>query len=414
VKELFVYYEEKKVGNILVDEEEVYSFRYEKQWVTDKEAFPLSLALPLSDKIYGNKLTLSFFENLLPEGDVRNSIEKNKDIHGAYAFLKEFGSDCAGAIIISSHEMKNYAHSGESKELSLSKIEMAIENKRPVTELLSSMKPGYLSLAGAQDKFPAIYKNKKFYIPIDRSPTTHIVKAPIWRHRIKESVYNEFYCMTLGKMIGFKIPNFFIVKHKHPLFVIERYDRTIDQNKIRRIHQQDFCQAQGIMSSSKYEAEGGPSIKDDYELLRKSVSPKHRFRDINLFLEWISFNLIIGNNDSHSKNISFLMHDGIQLAPFYDLICTEIYPDLKNKFSFFVGGRNEADKIGRNQFSILNKELELKEGTFEESFSKVMKSIEDTSKLVTKNVLKEYPDCKIAGRIEQFIRRRIKGFKKRL
>ncbi len=38
------------------------------------------------------------------------------------------------------------------------------------------------------------------------------------------------------------------------------------------------------------------------------------------------FNVLVGNTDAHLKNLSFLVsHAGIQLAPFYDLICTAVY-----------------------------------------------------------------------------------------
>ena len=38
------------------------------------------------------------------------------------------------------------------------------------------------------------------------------------------------------------------------------------------------------------------------------------------------FNTLVGNSDSHLKNISFLVsHEGVQIAPFYDLLCTAVY-----------------------------------------------------------------------------------------
>ena len=41
---------------------------------------------------------------------------------------------------------------------------------------------------------------------------------------------------------------------------------------------------------------------------------------------WVLFNTLVGNSDSHLKNISFLMSaEGVQLAPFYDLLCTAVY-----------------------------------------------------------------------------------------
>lgn len=41
---------------------------------------------------------------------------------------------------------------------------------------------------------------------------------------------------------------------------------------------------------------------------------------------WIIFNTMVGNSDSHLKNISFLVDaDGKRVAPFYDLLCTAVY-----------------------------------------------------------------------------------------
>lgn len=46
---------------------------------------------------------------------------------------------------------------------------------------------------------------------------------------------------------------------------------------------------------------------------------------LSLF-RWLAFNLLIGNNDNHIKNISFLVdEEGVRLAPFYDLLSTACY-----------------------------------------------------------------------------------------
>jgi serine/threonine-protein kinase HipA len=43
-------------------------------------------------------------------------------------------------------------------------------------------------------------------------------------------------------------------------------------------------------------------------------------------LRWLVFNLLIGNDDSHLKNLSFLVSPGrVDLAPHYDLLATGIY-----------------------------------------------------------------------------------------
>ena len=73
MKSLYVFYENQRVGVFSRDENLVSSFSYDEQWQVGKNSFPLSLAMPLSERAFNNRITLSFFENLLPEGDVRDA-----------------------------------------------------------------------------------------------------------------------------------------------------------------------------------------------------------------------------------------------------------------------------------------------------------------------------------------------------
>lgn len=412
---LFVFYENEKIGVLERDQELTYSFEYTKEWIENKNNFPLSLILPVTDQKYGNKLTLSFFENLLPEGEVRESLEKSQHVHGEYDFLAKYGQDCAGAIIITPDEnfKSNMAADAQVEKVDLSKIYKAIEEKRSVAEMIAETSPGYLSLAGAQDKFPAIFKEGSFFLPIEGTPTTHIVKVPIWRHKIQDSVYNEFYCMELARAVGLKVPECFIVNGKYPLYVVERYDRKIDKaQKIHRLHQQDFCQAQGITSEFKYQTKGGPSLKDNYDLIVEKVSATNKREAIETYLNWIAFNLLIGNNDSHSKNISFLLNDKkIELAPLYDLICTAIYPQLKREFSFIIGDRDEFSKIGKNQFEMLEDQLGLKRKTMLSTLQEMNDKIFIQKDLLANKLSKEYKDVTIFNRISALIKDRSKSLK---
>ena len=146
---------------------------------------------------------------------------------------------------------------------------------------------------------------------------------------------------------SFNVPSVHVIDGVHPLFVVERYDRHLVGTVMRRIHQQDFCQALGILSSEKYESDGGPSFETDFKLMIDNVSAKKRVESTFRLIDWLCFNLLIGNNDSHSKNISFLMIDGkYELSPFYDLISTAIYPTLDAKFSFKIGGVSSFTSIG--------------------------------------------------------------------
>lgn len=406
MSKLNIFFEEKKVGTLYRDDELIYSFSYSESWIKEKDAFPLSLAMPLQKESFGNKITLSFFENLLPEGEARDVLEKSKDFKGTYELLKNFGNDCAGAIIVSPEEESPFHKNQENRKvkIEMEEIYKAIEEKRSVAEVIANHNPGYLSIAGAQDKFVCIYENGEFFLPKNGQPTTHIVKVPIYRSGVKESVYNEYYCMKLAHQVGLNVPNCEVLDDKkHPLFIVERYDRKLGPH-VQRIHQQDFCQAQGVVSEQKYEAKGGPGLKDNYHLIKSTVTVKRRTKALFDYLDWVCFNLLIGNNDSHSKNISLLLSEGkIELAPFYDLFCTAIYPTLKRNFSFKVGGRDDASRIGKNQFDKVDNELGLKLGTMTERAllmsEKLMKEKDD----LAEKIKSELPNAKIVKRIADMI-----------
>jgi serine/threonine-protein kinase HipA len=416
MKKLYAFYESKKVGVLTKDDEEVYSFEYEKSWREAPNAFPISLSMPLSEEKFGNKITLSFFENLLPEGDVRKELEAAHKITGVFDFLAEFGRDCAGAITLADQpDYKAPSGPPELAPVDMKKIHQAIEENLSVAEVISETSAGYLSLAGAQDKFPAVFKGGKFFLPKNGHPTTHIVKVPIWRHGVKESVYNEQYCMELARAVGLQVPACQVVDGDHPLFVIERYDRQTNKTNgsVHRIHQQDLCQAQGFSSAYKYETKGGPSLKQDYEFLTQQIPPTLRLRSLETFLDWVCFNLIIGNNDSHSKNVSLLLFENnkYKLAPFYDLMSTAIYPRVEASFSFLIGGRDEFSKIGKKQVEQLEDQLDLKRDVFKKRLQAMVDKVLTQYERLAKETHKQLPRAKIPKHINELIDSRIKSLK---
>lgn len=415
MSKLNVFYKEKLVGTLHRDSELIYSFLYSEEWLGDKNAFQLSLAMPLQKEAFGNKVTLSFFENLLPEGEARDALERSQDTKSIYDFLAKFGQDCAGAVIVSTLEESPYKNKlkGNEVKIEMDEIYTAIDEKRSVADVIAKLDPGYLSIAGAQDKFSAIYRDGEFYLPQVGLPTTHIVKVPIYRSGVKESVYNEYFCMQLAALVGLNIPNCFVLDHpEHPLYIIERYDRKIGK-EIARIHQQDFCQAQGVVSDNKYEIKGGPTLEDNFQLIKSNVAIAGRSKAMFDYLDWVCFNLLIGNNDSHSKNLSFVSHAGkIELAPFYDLLCTAIYPKLNRNFSFKLGDRDDASRVGKNQFEMIDESLGLKLGTMSERALKMSENLlKYKDGLVTK-VKAELPSAKIVNGISDLIEKRCASLKR--
>ena len=379
MSKLIVYYLDKVVGQLTFDQEERLGFQYDDGWITFTDRFPLSLALPLEQKSHGHLETKSFFENLLPEGEIRNLLEAHgkSSIKSEFGFLQEFGGDCAGAFKILPEKVSASKTKTFRKELKLDTIYKYLVEKKSLTDVILNKEGGKFSLAGAQDKFAVILENNLIYLPLDGSPTTHIIKPHVrYFNSTHDSPYNEYFCMKLAEAVGLIVPKVEIIEGDYPLFIIERFDRIKGSKMVNRIHQQDFCQAQGVTSLKKYESDGGPGFKANYNLVKdNSISP---IKDLNQLLKWLIFNLVIGNNDSHSKNLAFIQRDeGLRLAPFYDLLSTSIYKELKDqKFSFSIGGQTEWHKLKSKHFDLLSKELGLKPDFFSKLSLKLLKDLD--------------------------------------
>lgn len=414
MKSLNVFFEDRLVGIFSQNEEMIHSFKYAEDWINSDTRFPISISMPLQKVEFGNKVTLAFFENLLPEGNVRAILEKWHHSEGAFNTLSKYGEDCAGALVITSKKSAPKSKiKEENLEIKLSEIYESIDENKGAVDLIADKNPGYLSIAGAQDKFPCVFENGKIYLPKRGKPTTYIVKTPIMVKGIKESVYNEYFCMQLASKIGFSVPRVHILDGVHPLFLVERYDRRFVGKAMKRIHQQDFCQALGILSSEKYESDGGPSFDTDFKLMIDNVSAKKKVESTFRLIDWLCFNLLIGNNDSHSKNISFLMIDGkYELSPFYDLISTAIYPTLDAKFSFKIGGVSAFTNIGAKAISSEEKKLGIKEGTLIERMNLVYQAIVNDQDEIIKAMNSEFPKAKIHKRIKELIHTRAKNFRR--
>ena len=110
---------------------------------------------------------------------------------------------------------------------------------------------------------------------------------------------------------------------------------------------------------NKYEKEGGPSLKSCFDLVRNhGIQP---VKDLNELLNWVIFNVLIGNADAHGKNISLMLTSaGPLLAPFYDLMSTAIYPNLAQKMAMKIGGEDRPDWIIERRWEQFSKDTGIK------------------------------------------------------
>jgi serine/threonine-protein kinase HipA len=210
---------------------------------------------------------------------------------------------------------------------------------------------GQFSLAGAQPKTALLLQNNRWGIPSGRIPTTHILKPPTGHFDGHSE--NEHICLMLARNLGLPAAQSKVVRFKEEIaIVIERYDRQYKGNDIIRVHQEDICQALGIMPTKKYQNEGGPSAVNIVELLRTYSTDREA--DVNTFTAALGFNWLIAGTDAHAKNFSLLLSGPhVRLAPLYDVASILPYNEFdlrKVKLAMKIGSEYKLSQIGLRQW----------------------------------------------------------------
>lgn len=336
---LIVYLDVERVGSLEQDDSGLLQFFYDQSWLAKPGAIPLSRSLPLRNEVFTGKKARAFFAGLLPEEEPRKQIAKILGISDTndFAMLERIGGECAGAVsLLPEGAAPTGPKSTKHRELTEPEIRqiMAELPRRPLMVGTDGLR---LSLAGAQDKLPVIVHGAGICLPLGAAPSTHILKPE--PDRFPGLAVNEIFCMILARAVGLNVPNIEdrLIGEK-PCILVQRYDRKTDENgNTSRIHQEDFCQAMGFPPERKYQAEGGPMLRDCISLLREwSTAP---VLDIPTFINGLIFNVLIGNADAHGKNFSLLYSGGERrLAPLYDLVSTLAWHELSRKLAMKIGG----------------------------------------------------------------------------
>jgi len=333
----------RRVGELIRKPNGNLQFRYDSGY----DGPPLSRALPRQDAAHGHKAVRAVFGGLLPEGDVRAVLARNLGISEGndFGLLEEVGGDVAGAITLLADGVEPPA-TPTSHPLDDQQLERIL-SELPQRPLAADGAEGIrLSLAGAQPKVPVIIDNDgRMALPTNSAaPTTHILKPE--PRRFAGLVDNEAFCMTLARAC--ELPVAHVVKATTRsgarFLIVERYDRDLTSDPIRRLHQEDFCQALGLPAERKYQQEGGPTVAQSAELIRR-CTPIPAL-ELPRLLSALAFNWIVGNCDAHGKNYSLLYGEGAPtLAPLYDIVSTFVYPELTTRLAMSIGGARQLEEV---------------------------------------------------------------------
>jgi serine/threonine-protein kinase HipA len=334
----------------LTDEPAGMTFAYGRSWL-EADRPPLSQSLPLSGE-FGTVDVVAFFGGLLPEGTPRQILARQLGVSAAndFGLLEALGGDTAGAVSLLAPGSAIPSTTGDDVEWldegELSELIAEIPS-RPMHA--DSDGEWRLSLAGAQDKLPVIVgADGRVGLTRGRTPSTHILKTPI--AGLHNTVANEAYCLELGRRLG--IDTAAAVPRRagdRECLLVARYDRRATPAGVERLHQEDFCQALGVPSARKYQAEGGPGFADCFGLIRTSVPVPAR--ESPRLLDYLGLSFLVGNHDAHGKNFSLLYNaesHHAALAPAYDILSTVAYRDFKpmsRKMAMHIGGEYRPDWV---------------------------------------------------------------------
>lgn len=338
-------------------------FTYDQGWQGSPNGFPLSNSMPLSARGHDDGRVRPFLAGLLPDNNrVLEQWGKRFKVspRNAFALLQHVGEECAGAVQFVRPDRvsiwKSDPAHGEVDWLSRKELDARIRLLiQDHSAARSDADEGHFSLAGAQSK-TALYrapKGRRWGVPSGSIPTTHILKPATGEY--DGLVINEHICLQLAREC--RLPSAVSTIEMIagvPVIVVERFDRYREDDQVRRVHQEDMCQALGVRPEDKYQSQDGPTPVQIVRLIRDASTDA--LADVNRFVDALIFNWLIAGTDAHAKNYSLLIapNGHVRLSPFYDLSSSVPYPRQidphKAKLAMKIGGKYKLAAIGRREW----------------------------------------------------------------
>lgn len=354
VIELIAYIDGVRSGRFTQNSSGSIDFRYDDDVSSNSTA--LSIAMPLVPGArYGNRVARPFLQGLLSDDPVMLATlaaAHHTTAGSPMNLLRYVGRDTAGALQL----LPPGAQSDDAARR-VGDIDWLEDFDRLIADIADEAGDWVRdrdeirwSLAGAQPKV-ALYRSSKgrWGVPRDSTPTTHILKpaARGTRHDL-----NEFLSMRAARHLGLEVADHQLLTTGlgDHVFVSRRYDRVTIDDRIHRLHQEDFAQALSVDPAYKYQADGGPGIGDFAHLLNALPIAAQDTARQHLFAALV-YSIASVNTDAHAKNYS-VIHRGsdMRLAPLYDLGSNILYDGSSPVASAVtLGGERLIDRIGRGE-----------------------------------------------------------------
>ena len=326
---------------------EGWHFAYAADYLASGTPVSLSVSLPVRAEPFEGAVVRNWFCNLLPEGAVRDVLERRLRLPARddFALLAAIGGECAGAVAVGASDARTSAARRDEPDLETMLAAQGDDAGEGAFAALGT--PHRLSLAGAQDKIAVVREaDGRLRLPVGDELSTHIVKPDSLRVRGLRDF--EALGLALARSIGLDaVAAEPIEIAGRKALLVARYDRVAQANRVARLHQEDFCQALGYPPELKYEAQGGPSLAACATLIRSTL--RLGPNALRGFLDWVIYNGVIANADAHAKNLALLSGEDARrrLAPFYDVVPTAVIAEslVDREPALRIGNATNVDRI---------------------------------------------------------------------
>lgn len=346
---------------------EEFHFTYADTWLFRKDAVPISISMPLQPEPFSTEISRAWFDGLLPEGRLRDAICEQCGIapRDTLSLLSRYGRECAGAIGILPLESEDPAEDADLRGHEVSDLLNEFCSPRGEGILMLKARSASL-LSGAQQKLPVYWNTSTKHIGTlsPGRPSTYIIK-PDSKKR-PGLARNEFLCMKLAAGIGMNVAQTGLWRGDAGEAILSlRFDRSYNaaQDWMTLCHQEDLCQAMSLEPVWKYQRHGRyHGMATIADTLRKAGVHSGRNAiplEDELYRRCV-FNYLVGNGNAHAKKWAVLRRwqEALpELAPMYDIVCTEVYSELGGSFAMSYGRHYTRSDIDMDDMRRLAREV---------------------------------------------------------
>jgi serine/threonine-protein kinase HipA len=345
LKRLGVWMDGRRVATLIGQAGWRMQMRYDPEVVESTPGgIVLSLSMPVRDEPYPDEVSGRWADNLLPEGPPRSVIARALSVRpfDVFGILTEVGRDCAGAVTFLPEGQTPDQSVGGCRSLDDVQLKDLIVNLASHPLGVDLEGKTRLSLAGAQEKVLLTKVEAGWAQPTDGAPSTYLVKPEPPAYPGMAAA--EFFALEWARAAGIDScqAELFDIDGR-PALAVRRYDREyLSDGSIKRIHQEDSCQALGRRSDHKYESQGGPTFREVARLLLNySTNP---IVELTKLVHSVVLTAAVGNADGHGKNLSLFLEKGVaRLAPLYDVIPTVAWNGLDTDAGMYVNNKPDIN-----------------------------------------------------------------------